>query len=374
MRHLLRHLILCLLSAVAGPALADREVHVVSVGSGHRSADPYALPEAHVLVDRPGQEVALVLLDAGDLHWRIEATPGTYITELVRSGPDTGHSRVSLSGIPMTGVNWPGLPLVYNPWGRNFRDLVVAASDRFDTARIHGLHSVYRASATPIMVERTDDTTPGLSRDHLSARLAHSDDQPAAIRPWTREMPRETDHALAIDRTGITLTGPGGTRKFPVSDDVPALLLPVGAVYDAESETIYCATYGGVGHLYAVDTRTGEWSVLTDLAEYDPAALMFDAAHRLLILTGAFSRPGDIRLFGLDGSRAAVFIATTDFPGLTDLFDYGNEHGPPLDPLAYRDGWLLLRATAAEVTPPAPSRTYAVEIATGEVRLLRVRD
>ena len=107
------------------------------------------------------------------------------------------------------------------------------------------------------------------------------------------------------------------------------------------------------------------------------AGLLYDPNGRLLITTGAFSRPGEIKVFGLDGSRFSTLIPTTAFPGLTDLFDYGNEHGPPLTPHVYSDGWLLVEAVASRDSAYPDTgeyRIYAVLIATGEVRLLRFRN
>jgi hypothetical protein len=128
-----------------------------------------------------------------------------------------------------------------------------------------------------------------------------------------------------------------------------------------------------VGYLYSVDVPTGAWAVVTGLDEYDAAGLFYVPESRLLITTGAFSRPAEIKVFGLDGSRSSIFIPTTAFPGLTDLFDYGNEHGPPLTPHEFSNGWLLLEAVAGRggTYPVAGEyRIYAVQDVTGEVRLL----
>ncbi|MCA8882933.1 MAG: hypothetical protein KDA50_04190 [Rhodobacteraceae bacterium] len=359
--------------------MAGRELHVVAAGIGYRTDDPYALPEARVLVDRPGQDVSLVLLDRGTVHWRVEATARTVISEIILSGPRPDDSEVSLSGIPMTGVRVRGLPLVYNPWGRDFRKLVAAVTDGSGTDRLHSFQGSYQVRADPLRVDRIDTTTEGLARDYLSPLLADTRDLPPGLRGWTELRGSADPATVAFDESGISLTDPSGTRRFPATADIPAIQLPVTGVYDPGSQMIYAITYGGDGYLYSVDTRTGQWAVVSSLDEYDPAELLYDAENGLLITTGAFSRPGEIRVFGLDGSRASVFVPTTSFPGLTDLFDYGNEHGPPLKPRAYRDGWLLLETRAApddaddadDADPDTGAyRIYALRIATGEVRLL----
>ncbi|WP_245823168.1 hypothetical protein [Antarctobacter heliothermus] len=359
---------------LATPVLAEREVHVIAVGRGHQTADYYALPEARVRVDRPGQDVSLVLLDDGILHWKIETTAGTIISEIVRSGPSPKDSKVSLSGIPMIGVQVTGLPLVFRPSGRKFRGLIGAVTDRFGTDRISSFQAAHKANQTSLRVDRVDTTTAGLARDYLSQFSRAYDDLSPDIRDWIETGGGDRPFAVAFDAGGVILTGPTGDRRFPVTPDVPGILLPVTGVYDPATQMIYCITIGAEGFLYSVDVRTGHWAVVTSLDEYDAAGLLYDADNRQLVLTGAFSRPGDIRLFGLDGGRSSVFIPTTGFPGLTDLFDYGNEHGPPLTPLVFSDGWLLLEARAGnDSADPANAqhRLYAVQIATGEVRLLR---
>ncbi len=371
-----RSLILLLVLGVAHPVVAEREIHVVAVGNGYQTEDFYALPVARVLVDRPGHDVGLVLLDGGELHWQIEATAGTIVSEIVRSGPGPDDSEVTLSGIPMVGVHTPGLPLVFNPWGRDFRRMLDALADTLGTERIHSLQSAHKVHEDPVRVDRVDVTTVGLARDYLSQHLGDTDDLPPAIRNWN-ENAGGRDFTVDFEERGFTLTEPAGTRWFPVSPHVPDILLPSVGVYDPGSQMIYGTTYGAEGYLYSVDVQSGEWDVVTSLDEYDSAGLLYDPDSRALIATGAFSRPGEIKIFGLDGSRSSAFVPTTAFPGLTDLFDYGNEHGPPLTPRVFSGGWLLLEARAdGDSVDPASGayRIYAVQIATGVVRLLRFRN
>jgi hypothetical protein len=148
-------------------------------------------------------------------------------------------------------------------------------------------------------------------------------------------------------------------------------------VYAPGPQMIYGLTYGAEGNLYSVDVKTGEWELVTSLQGYDAASLLYDAGARLLIMTGAFSRPGDIKIIGLDGSRLSTFLPTTAFPGLTDLFDFGNENGPPLTPRLYADNWLLLEALGenyGSYPDAGQHRIYAVQLETGEVRLLSYKN
>ncbi|MFL4471829.1 hypothetical protein ACERZ8_18810 [Tateyamaria armeniaca] len=184
MVHLFRCFLAGLLLGLAAPVLAEREVHVVAVGKGYQTKDVYALPEARVLVDRPGQDVSLVLLDAGDMHWRIEATGGTNISEIVRSGPRRDASEVTLFDIPMAGLHDPGLPLVFKPWGRDFRLLVDTLTANYGTDHIDSFHGVHQVYEDAVRVDQIDTTTVGLARDYLSKLVGNSDDLPPDIRTW----------------------------------------------------------------------------------------------------------------------------------------------------------------------------------------------
>lgn len=363
--------------SLAAPVLAEREVHVVAIGKGYQTDDFYALPEARVLVDRPGQDVSLVLLDGGLVHWQVEATEGTVITEVFRSGPSSKDSKVSLSGIPMVGLDVPALPLVFAPWGRKFRTLVDALAQEFGTERISSFQAAHQAYTETLIVDHVDTVTAGLTRDYLAQHVRATDDLPPEIGRWIEKGGVANDITVSFDVTGISLADTNGTRQFPVTPNVPDILLPVMAVYDPGSQMIYGITYGGEGFVYSVDVRTGEWGVVTSLEEYDPAGLLYDPKGRTLILTGAFSRPGEIKVIGLDGGHSSLFVPTTGFPGLTDLFDYGNEHGPPLTPRAFADGWLMLEASSDHdnaYRDAGQFRLYALSIKTGEVRLLGFRN
>ena len=374
MGKLIATLLFCFALGLSGPASAEREVHVVAVGKGQPPKDFRALPVARVLVDRPGQEVGLVLLDGGALRWQIEASEGTRITEILRSGPAPEDSEVLLSGIPVVGVNLPGLPLVFQPRGRDFRRLVKVLNRRMRVERLHSFHGRHLVRETAVRVTRIDKTTAGLARDHLSDRLGEFRDLPAVLQDRMATVTDPDPGTATIDPSGITLTAPDGRRHYPVSPDMPPILLPVLAVHVPERQRVFGLTLGAEGYIYAVDTLTGRWQIAARLNGYDAAGMMFDPGNRQFILTGAFSRPGDIRVIGLDGSRSSIFIPVIGFPGLSDLFDYGNEHGPPLIPRAYAEGWLLLEASAGALSDGAPFRIYAVDIRRGEVRLLRYRE
>ena len=210
MAKLICSLLACLFLGFGSQALADREVHVVVVGQGYQTDDFYALPEARVLVDRPGQDVGLVLLDGGQVHWKIEATAGTIIDEIVRSGPRTETSKISFSGIPMVGLQDPALPLVYHPLGRDFRAMVNVLSDWFGSDRLHSFQGRHIATASAVSVDHVDTTTVELAQDYLSSQLSSSADLPPMISNWDRDLDGDVLFGVEFNENGVQLTGPHG--------------------------------------------------------------------------------------------------------------------------------------------------------------------
>ncbi|MBV7378477.1 hypothetical protein KJP28_06030 [Maritimibacter sp. DP4N28-5] len=367
----------CTALALAGHAQAQDgpELHVVAVGKGRQTDDFYALPETRIMVDRPGQSVALVLIDGGEMQWRIDMTEGTRVLDVIRSGPDPENSAIMLADIPMTGIDVPGLPLVRNPVGQDFRKLVKTLTERYATDRLHSFQAARLAPAAQIVVDQVQ-SDPALAHEYLAQALGRKDDLPPGIRDGSGMQP-VSSATVTFDTKGVRLTDATGTRDFPVTPDVPRVLLPVASTHDPATGTIYAMTYGGEGYIYTIDTKDGAWRVVTSLEEYDARTLLFDPTTRALVTTGAFSRPGEIKVFAPDGETTSLFVPTTAFPGLTDLFDYGNEHGPPLVPRRLEDGWLLLDAEAPhdDRSNTAPARrSYALDIDTGDVRLLSYRN
>ncbi|WP_035248871.1 hypothetical protein [Actibacterium atlanticum] len=362
---------------MSGTALVGQEVHIVAVGKGQPPDDLYALPEAHVLVDRPGQNVSLILLGGGPLRWKVETTPDTFVDGIFMGGRVSRDSEVLLSGIPMIGTRMPDLPLVYRPVGKDFRAMVEQLTQDLATHRIHSFQSQHVFRGAPMTIDQVDLLTPAFGRNPLSAHVGATKDLPVELKHWLETGAAEGSWEVVFDPSGFTLGNGSGATRFPVPESMPDILLPVQGTYDPQSQTLFGVTYGGEGVIYAVDTLSGDWSIIAGLDGYDAATLHFDARDQVLVLTGAFSRPGEIKIVGLDGSKATTMIPITSFPGLTDLFDFGNEYGPPLTPLMYRDGWLLLEALGTEQSRyphTGPYRLYAVEIETGDVRLLRYRD
>ena len=95
--------------------------------------------------------------------------------------------------------------------------------------------------------------------------------------------------------------------------------------------------------------------------------MLLDTESERLVMTGAFGRPGEIRMVGFDGDVHQIKIPVFDFPGLTDLYAYGRDRPVPLDPVGVDGDWLLVEATRPET---GAFRRYAVHLTRAEVQLI----
>ena len=101
----------CATLAIATPAFADRELHVVAVGKGWLASGDFTnAPRAKVWVDRPGVSVVLVLLDKGGVEWQVEASDKSFIETIILGGQEATPSATGCtakSTILFHELPWP---------------------------------------------------------------------------------------------------------------------------------------------------------------------------------------------------------------------------------------------------------------------------
>src|SRR6188474_3958793 len=85
------------LLAIAGSALAERELHVVGLYEGRAGGT-----EAKVTVDRPGQSVTLFLSAYDAVVWQVTVVGGTTIERVFLDGYYTQHVTGIPAGVPIS--------------------------------------------------------------------------------------------------------------------------------------------------------------------------------------------------------------------------------------------------------------------------------
>ncbi|MDB2407555.1 hypothetical protein N9W17_03370 [Jannaschia sp.] len=356
-----------LLLLAAAPAFAERELHVVAVRAGWTEPGDFRnAPRARVIVDRPGAQVTLVLLGRDEVDWRVETTPESRIETVILGGA-TAQAKLRLNDVRFSLPQDAALPYIRTILGQKFRQFLNQLSAQTGLTRITSFRSIYEADPAGLRVDRIDHRPP-LATEYLRDSVGSIEGMPQALLNQLGRTGQDRAQA-SFDASGMTVTDADGSRHYPVPPDLPAPFLPSGAYFDAVNDVLYGISVGGVGTLYQVDAQTGEWQILGTLDGYDGASLLYDRTDDLFVLTGAFSRPGRIRILRRGAVLATTNIEVRRFPGLTDLFDYPDAQAPSLVPLAFAEDWLLAEAQSED--PPTATRLYAVNVATEEVRLLR---
>lgn len=357
-------------------ALAEREFHAVGVYEGYEETDGQLHgPRARVLVDRPGADVTLLLLNYEPVRWMVETTPGTRIETIQLGGYQPERSEVQLDGIPFPDVaRRPELHSVYRPYGSEFRRLTRAGTSLgFD-----GLSSFagdYTARPDGYILDRVDPVDPDLRPDALAGRVAMRGSVPPAFRPWIDLGGEDPVAGVSFGDDGFRITSEtGAVRHIPITLDVPVVSWPASrAAYDLRRGILWGAGSGGDGVLYRYDTRTDTWSA-TSLEGTDVQSLIHDTDRDRLIFTTGISEPELIMTRDPSGAEQSVPVDPETLPGYTDLYDYGNGRAPDLELLAATEDEVLARArseisTISGLAEPA-FRMWSIDLRSGRVRLV----
>ena len=375
----------CATLAIATPAFADRELHVVAVGKGWLASGDFTnAPRVKVWVDRPGVSVVLVLLDKGGVEWQVEASDKSFIETIILGGQEATPSATGFtakSTILFHELPWPidkntYLPFIDNFQGGPFRNLLSELS--IETALNWASSVQVRRRATEGVISVSSFNQ---SRDrplgYLELLVGQTSDLPQSIQAYLVNPTRGGGPKANFTATGMEFETNAGPKFFPLPDGVERPFLPNGAFYDVVTNAIYGVTFGGPGWIYQVDIETGNWEVLASLRGYDGAEILYDPGKDLFVLTGARSRPGEIALVNPDKSIDTVLFEVRALPGFTDLYAYPNALPQRLTPRIYEGQWLIADATSKleeGIAGYGKHRLYALNLVTREVRLLAFTD
>lgn len=276
---------------------AGSEVLVVT---GYETSE--RVPE--VVVDRPGQQVVLVLSTYEKVLWKVSATPGTRIQAILVASL---HKPVSaVSGPPGTRLWEANLsytaqaatPEVFATW-----DALVRS--RFGAAQLHALRSGYRLPGVQ-RYERPDPagarvvpTPPPPEAPSVDIRFELPTlDQRLPV-AWTNAGPMApgdaarvyfTENMLAQTPDGTlfgvmgdsVLRASGGSRTplAPLPPSFPSVNRPTDLAYDPVGGILVLTTLGGEGFLYRYDVRAERWLDYRSVSGIDITALAHDPVTR----------------------------------------------------------------------------------------------
>lgn len=83
-----------------------------------------------------------------------------------------------------------------------------------------------------------------------------------------------------VNPKGVTRFNPGDkvSVDLPIGPDLPPLSWPCGLAFDTKRNRLVLTSLGGVGHMYAFDTATQQWSLLREMDNVDLHCLTYSAA------------------------------------------------------------------------------------------------
>ncbi len=272
----------------------------VIVISGYEPEERGASTKTRVTVDRPGQNVVLVLSSYEPVNWQISATATTQIKGIVWSSHDPGATIETPDSAQTYRTDLQFADALESP---NFVQLLRELNTLFGIDRVSAYRGDYRL-AQSITVAQPDPPNVNLT-------LAGPDVEPPPVDlpfklylsnltaiPWTLAGPQgEIKHELVAARKFTA--SPDGTKIYEVKEDdlfyvtdldtqknktfklpkdFPEFSWIMDLAYDSRRDIVAVVTLGGEGHFYRFDADGEQWLDVQSMNDLDFFALTYDAA------------------------------------------------------------------------------------------------
>ncbi len=274
----------------------------VVVISGYQP-DRGAAKRVHVVVDRPGRKVFVVLAMTEEVIWALEARPGTVVQGVIVVSASRGRLRMS-QPVPAYAVR---IPFSYTSGNSNFVRMQDALHRQFGITKI----DVLRAHHTQAAVVEVNQVDP--PRAEYVYTLPRADPPPrvvdfelmaanhAPVR-WRLDGPLPTpggrqatplagylvDRKLAVAPDGATVytlqdegisamdvkSGSRTAHRLPFY--WPRLSWGEGIAYDSKRHIVSIVSLGGEGFFYRFNAQKGSWLDQRSMQNVDANSLTYD--------------------------------------------------------------------------------------------------
>ncbi|CTQ48443.1 hypothetical protein [Jannaschia donghaensis] len=353
------------------------ELHLVGIyepRTVRQTGQPVRQGSVVVEVDRPGQDVALVLTSHEPVQWDIVASPDTRIARVILSGDGVVRSPAQVNSSPVE-VERTTLPLAYEIRGNRFQPFHEAAFTFVGVDRADSFHGAYTAPPGGFLITRA----PGLAtqaeiEEALLERAVDRADLNASFRSVLSGDGSPAGAKWRFDGEGFIGRDDAGTAlRYAAPLILPDISWPMGAAHDPDGGLLWGITLGGEGYLYRFDVASDEWTAWS-MENHDAGGLIFDREGGMLIATPGPRRRSAFLVMDQRGQvLRRVGIPLEDFPGLLDTFDPGNGPSPRFTPLAVMGTEILVSAGLGMGGSRASARSpiYLVDLADRSVRLVK---
>ncbi|MEM7661623.1 MAG: hypothetical protein AAF292_05200 [Pseudomonadota bacterium] len=359
-------------------------------------------------LDRPGRAVTLVLGAYDPIEWRVSKTRSTRIEQIILIGHRADKSSAFVNeALRGDVVRQRMVQAPYDREGRDFRHIAEALPLGFGFDRIDSFQGSYEAPLYGFAVTGPQPNIAELDPDYLAnIQKAMREDDPLIIQGViggqtgsfrmngevvdNSQLVRKNTRDFAANQPRGYEWTPEGVRVFNTETNQviqslgkPSDIFNVGhfsaLVLDEKRSRLLVAFQAGAAasDILALDLETGNWSSFSSTDRTRPNSLFYDATNDRFLVSGTkFSMRAFIGQIAPNGSYDDLYeIGYQEFPGLSDLFDPGNE-GMPNMYIIGLDGYRVAIASDGndifdrQKGMGPLKRIYSVDLRSGDAELM----
>lgn len=329
------------------------EVHVVS------GYEPDETLTSNILVDRPNQNVVLILSAYDKINWEVKAAPQTKIVQILYSGYKDSYIDAA-KNIPIKKVD---LPYAYQAENIHFKAIKKYVKDNYGKSKIDSFNGNYTIPEN-VSVSKIDTNNPKLDLDYPKVQrvpvnikfvLTDTEGKNRILSPngpfnYSFYPPGSThltdstgrysftkgDDALIITDIKRNINTP-----YKIPRTFPSFSWAEGMAYSPKTNMVYISSFGGEGYLYKFDVTKKQWVNYTSMNNVDVGYMIYDKYDDAFIASSEFD--GNICELTLNGEIIKKYPAANSLPGYSETYDTGNGPSPKLSIVPLRDYLILLK-------------------------------
>lgn len=361
--------------AVQRPVFAkNEELHLVGIyepGIRREVGGDYVLPGVVVRVDRPGKRVSLVLGSYDAVRWLIEPSKGTTISDIHLTGYRATRSEAFVDGKRFAAEIGSTDAWAYKMESSRFDMFEVAALKMTGAPRVASFHGSYQAPAAGISITSAPGLPTAAERAAaLKRKSLRVNDLPASFKAALGLLPasrKSLGHWVFNSQGFFGTTGTKKPQMHRAPIEMPEISWPSGVGFDAKRGIVYGVSSGASGYLYRYDIARDKWKAWS-LRGRGIGGLIYDD-RGILIATPGISGPLSFYVLTTTGQvRTTITFRPSDFPGLSHIYDPGNDPTPRFYPLAMSGSRLLVTVSrgiprsSQDVGPSSKKLYYVVDL------------
>lgn len=349
-------------SQVVGP-----EVHVIGIYETEVSSmegsrpgqtivldsEPSSVP---VVVDRPGQEVHLVLTSYDAVVWDVEVTPGTIILDVsVMSHKPGSFAMVG----PVKFVKSDELQrLAHKQDSERFYPYHNELLKKIEADKMSSFTGIYRAPSKGFYISNAD----GVPTEKEKWSMMYGKGVKASSLPISFQQRLASSRPQAMfDYSGFAIEDERGLQKFAIPESADLSWPEMSAAYDPQRGVVWGVSSHVFSYLYRYNIQENEWvkhslgrGVSFGGIHYDD-----DSSQLYTIDLKHSASEATLSVFNVDTFEVVEeYKMALDMESLTTLYDPGNGPSPIFDVWDVQGELVLVRARKKHSRAGEPTLFY----------------